>query len=150
MLKSRFPISAVFAITLVKEGFVLIHEANTRPPILWKNVGGRLEKPTEDEDEVEIELEGMTREFKEETKRVLPRVKFQEFTVVDVERGKYSILFYVVDIQEISISELQKGDEVEEMKAVSKKQLQEMISTNQIVENHAKAFLKYLEATEEE
>jgi len=148
MLKSRFPISAVFAITLVKEGFVLIHEANTRPPILWKNVGGRLEKPAEDD--VEIELEGIVREFAEETKRRLPRAKFQEFTVIDVERGNYSILFYVVDIPEISISELQKGDEVEEMKAVSKKQLQEMISQQQVVENHAKAFQEYLEATEEE
>lgn len=146
-MKSRFPISAVFAITLVKEGFVLIHEANTKPPVLWKNVGGRLEKP---EDDVEIELEGIVREFAEETKKRLPRAKFQEFTVVDVERGGYSILFYVVDIPEVSISELQKGDEVEEMKAVSRKQLQEMISMRQLVGNHAKALQEYLEATEEE
>ena len=148
MLKSRFQISAVFAITIVKEGFVLIHEANTRPPVLWKNVGGRLERPAEDD--IEIELEGMVREFKEETKKVLPRSKFEEFTVVDVERGNYSILFYIADIQEISIAELQKGDEVEEMKAVSRKQLEEMISMNQIVGNHKKAFQEYLEATEEE
>ena len=148
MLKSRFQISAVFAITIVKEGFVLIHEANTRPPVLWKNVGGRLEKPAEDD--VEIELEGIVREFEEETKKRLPRAKFEEFTAVDVERGKYSILFYVVDIPEISFTELLKGDEVKEMKVVSRKQLQEMIFMNQIVGNHAKAFQEYLEATEEE
>ncbi|MEW6616834.1 MAG: NUDIX hydrolase [Patescibacteria group bacterium] len=148
MLKSRFPISAVFAITIVNEGFVLIHEANTRPPVLWKNVGGRLEKPTEDD--VEIELEGIKREFEEETKKKLPRNKFEEFTVVDVERGNYSILFYVVDIPEVSFTELRKGDEVEEMKFVSRKQLQEMISMRQLVGNHAKALQEYLEATEEE
>jgi len=147
MLKSRFPISAVFAITIVKEGFVLIHEANTRPPILWKNVGGRLEKPTEDD--VEIELEGIKREFEEETKMKLPRSKFEEFTVVDVERGNYSILFYIVEITDIYFSELRKGDEVEEMKFVSRKQLQEMISMNQIVGNHARALQEYLEAEEE-
>ena len=148
MLKSRFQISAVFAITIVKEGFVLIHEANTRPPVLWKNVGGRLERPAEDD--IEIELEGMVREFEEETKKILPRAKFQEFTVVDVERGKYSILFYIVDISEVSIAELQKGDEVEEMKTVTRKQLEEMISMRQLVGNHEKAFQEYLEATEEE
>jgi len=149
MLRSRFPISAVFAITLVREGFVLIHEANTRPPILWKNIGGRLERPVND-DELEIELEAMVREFKEEAKKILPRNKFREFTTVDVERGNYSILFYVVDIPEISFTELQKGDEVEEMRVVSRKKLQEMISMNQLVGNHAKAFQEYLEATEEE
>lgn len=148
MLKSRFPISAVFAITIVKEGFVLIHEANTRPPVLWKNVGGRLERPTEDD--LEIELEGIRREFEEETKKKLPRNKFKEFTVVDVEKGKYSILFYIIDIPEVSISELQKGDEVEEMRFISRKQLQEMISMRQLVGNHEKALQEYLEATEEE
>ena len=147
MLKSRFPISAVFAITLAKEGFVVIHDAYKPGEKLWKNIGGRLERPVEDD--IEIELEGMVREFKEETKKTLPRAKFQEFTTVDVKRGNYSILFYVVDIPEISIFELQKGDEVEEMKVVTRRELEDMISMNQIVGNHARALQEYLEAEEE-
>jgi len=36
------------------------------------------------------------------------------------------------------------------MRVVSRKQLQEMISMQQIVGNHSKALQEYLEATEEE
>lgn len=142
MLKSRFPISAVFAITLVKEGFVLIHDANKPGEKLWKNIGGRLEKPLDDD--LEVELEGIVREFEEETKKKLPRGKFKEFFVVDVERGKYSILFYITEVPEISISELQKGDEVEDMKIFSKRELEDMLSMKKIVWSHARALDQYL------
>ena len=131
-LKNLYPITAVFAVVMVKEGFVLVHDKDKPAPILYKNPGGMIEPG-------ETPFQALERELTKEECRGLPVGSAKELFVADNHKRGYSVMFYFISEPEFSVAEIEAGGEVDILKAVSRKELETMLAYGDIVPQHAAA-----------
>lgn len=137
-MKTLYPVTAIFAVALVKEGFVLVHDSDKPAPIRFKNPGGQVEIG-------ETPMQALEREISKEECVGLATRTAKEFFVIDNHKKQFSILFYFISEPEISVSEIQKGAEIDILKAVPKKEVEIMIAWGDILPQHATAIMKAVE-----
>lgn len=136
-LKNSYPITSVFAVVMVKEGFILVHDKDKPAPIMYKNPGGMIEPG-------ETPLQALERELTEEC-RGLPVRSAKKFLMVNNHRRGISIEFFIIREPGISVSQIEAGGEVDILKAVSKKEVEIMLSYGDIVPQHGIAIKAALE-----
>lgn len=141
-MEAKFPVGAVFTITKVSEDNLVIIADKFKPdPKFFKCIGGRVEKG-------ETLIQTIAREFEEEVNLRISPESFEELLVIDVENAKvpHSILFYSLEIPEVSLEDMKPGYEVEEIKVVDQKTLEKMICYREVLPKHAMAHIEYFQS----